>query len=211
METSNAIPKKVRLISNISYWLFVSLFLSLCDRVYLPYHFRACIISIIRIYYAVRIFQTGDISHNFIVLGLWSQVEMTFGIVCGCLPVLPRFFSALRPKISMLLKSHVELQSIPRWLRLSQSSRKRGDAGSSGRTGKRPYQLQRERHSREVYGLPLTVKKDSTASRSAANLQVRLIAPIEEDRTTSLVSVGSRIEHESSPPNGADPDRAEIV
>lgn len=111
-----------------------------------------------RIYYAIRILQTGEMTYNFVVLGLWSHAEITFGIICSCLPVLPRFFLALRPKILMLLKPFVQTKTISKGFRLSPFSVKRGEAGSSGCTGKGPYELQREWHSGEMYELDLIGK-----------------------------------------------------
>lgn len=186
METSNAISKEIRDIGNISRWLFVSLSLSL-GQLYLPTHFSACITSIIRIYYAVRLSHTGDMAYNFAVLGLWSHAEITCGIICGCLPVLPRFFLTLRPKIWLALKSCVQIQNTPRRFGLSGQ---RGNGGSSGYTGKGPYELQRDWHSSEVYGLGLTGKQSSTVTSSAADTNVRSLAPIMGDPTLGLESVG---------------------
>lgn len=162
----------------------MSLFLSLGRRVYLPAPFSACITSVVRIYYAIRILKTGDMTYNFVVLGLWSHAEITFGIICGCLPVLPRFFLALRLKISMLSKSCVPIQIIPQGFRFSRFSGKHGDADSSGCTGKGPYELQRECHSGEVYELNPTGQNGSTA-----DTKVRSLASPVGDPTTGAKSL----------------------
>lgn len=134
--------------------------------------------------------KTGDITYNFVILGLLSHVEITFGIICGCLPVLPRFFLALKPKISMLSKLYFRIQIIPQRFRLSRLAGKRGDAGSSGCTGKGPYELQREWHSGEVYGLDRAGKQGSTVTSSAADTKVRSLTPTVGDPTTDLECMG---------------------
>lgn len=126
-------------------------------------------------------------SYNFAVLGLWSHAEITFGIICGCLPVLPRFFLTLRPKILLHLKCCVQIRNTPRGFRLSGQ---RGNAGISGDTGKGPYQLQREWHSSEVHGLGLTGKQSSMITSSAADTNMRPLAPIMGDPKLGLESVG---------------------
>lgn len=98
---------------------------------------------------------------------------------------------ALKPKISMLSKSYIHIQHIriiPQRFRLSRLAGKRGEAGSSGCTGKGPYELQREWHSGEVYDL--AGKQGSTVTSSAADTKVRSLAPTVGDPTTDLESMG---------------------
>lgn len=180
-------------ISAIFFTGFLYASRSTCGRSYLPTHFRACITSIVRIYYAVRILQTSDTTYNLVLLGLWSHIEITCGIVCGCLPVLPRFFVALQPRVPMFLKSFAQLQNIPQGLRHSRFSGKRGGASSSRGAGEGPYELQREWQSGDGFSLDLTGRKgDSAVTNSTANTKVLSMAPPVGDPTTGLESVESR-------------------
>ena len=107
---------------------------------------------------------------------------MTFGIVCGCLPVLPRLLSALSPKISMLWKFSVQKQKLSQWIKPSRFS---------GTTVKdHPYEVQPEWPSDEMHRSELIVKNDSTIINSAAGDQAQSIAPTEGDPTTDQKSVG---------------------
>lgn len=133
--------------------------------------------------------QTRDRTYNFVILALWSHAEITFGIICGCLPVLPRLFLALRPKISMILNSCIQIKLTSQGFPLSRSSGNHGDAGSSRYAGKGPYQLQREWHSNEVYGSNLTGERGSTVTSSAAGTKLRSLAPTVGEPTAGLESV----------------------
>ena len=48
-----------------------------------------------RLYYAVKLSQSGDISYYADIMGLCSYPEMASGIIIGCLPVSPKFFQNL--------------------------------------------------------------------------------------------------------------------
>ena len=61
--------------------------------------FRACITSILRTYYTWKIINSPDITYNMIIMGLWAYAEITIGIVVSCLPVVPKFFKHIGPKI----------------------------------------------------------------------------------------------------------------
>ncbi|MCJ1466755.1 hypothetical protein MMC07_005375 [Pseudocyphellaria aurata] len=142
-----------------------------------------------RIYYAVRLLQTGDTTYNSVLLELWSHIEVTCGIICGCLPVLPRFFKALQPRVPTLCKSFAQMQIIPQGFRQSRFSGKRGGASSSRGAGEGPYELQREWQPGKGY-LDLTGKKgDSAITDSTADTKVRSTAPPVEDPTTGLEPV----------------------
>ncbi|MCJ1423016.1 hypothetical protein MMC29_000897, partial [Sticta canariensis] len=143
----------------------------------------ACIISVIRVYYSVRIFQTKDVTYNAVIFALWSHAEVTFGILCGCLPVLPKFISALRQKISTHSKTYVQIRTIFQWFRISRYSGKRGDAGSSECTGSGPYDFQGKWNSDEVCEIDPVAKRGSTVTSSA---EVRSLAPTVGDSTTNL-------------------------
>lgn len=55
----------------------------------------ACVSSLLRLYYAIRLSQTGDITYYATITGLCAYPEMAFGIIAGCLPVTPKFFRTL--------------------------------------------------------------------------------------------------------------------
>lgn len=151
--------------------------------------FSVCITSIVRLYYAIQTFRTGDLTYNFVVLGLWTHVEITFGIFCGCLPVLPRFFKALQPKIQFLLKASFQIQTKFEGFRFGRHEVNRGDAGGLGCTGKGPYELQGEYNSGVLYGLNPTERRSSTAA-IVADFKVRPLAPTAGDSAEGLDSAG---------------------
>lgn len=39
------------------------------------------------------------------IMGLWTGAELTSGIIVSCLPVTPRFFQFLRPKVSCVFSN----------------------------------------------------------------------------------------------------------
>jgi len=61
--------------------------------------FGACITSVIRLIYSIRMAQSGDISYNVALLGTCTLAEMSIGIVCCCMPVFPRFFQVVGTKV----------------------------------------------------------------------------------------------------------------
>lgn len=62
--------------------------------------FSACVTSIGRTYYTFKVAQLPDISYNIALMGLWASTELAIGTIVSCLPVLPRFFQHLGPKVS---------------------------------------------------------------------------------------------------------------
>lgn len=63
----------------------------------------ACITSILRTYYTWKIVQSPDISYNMVPMGMWTYAELSTGIVISCLPVIPKFFQHIGPKVSSAL------------------------------------------------------------------------------------------------------------
>ncbi|KAF3046373.1 hypothetical protein E8E12_005915 [Didymella heteroderae] len=55
----------------------------------------ACAASAIRLYYAIRLYQSTDQTYRGAVMGKWAEPELTFGFVAACLPVLPAFIKHL--------------------------------------------------------------------------------------------------------------------
>ncbi|KAL8658300.1 MAG: hypothetical protein Q9226_001116 [Calogaya cf. arnoldii] len=66
--------------------------------------FCACITSIVRTYHTSES-ETGDVSYKLIIMGLWTWAELTAGILVSCLPVVPRFFQHIGPKVYASFKS----------------------------------------------------------------------------------------------------------
>ncbi|KAI9842248.1 MAG: hypothetical protein M1837_007393 [Sclerophora amabilis] len=60
----------------------------------------ACISSIMRLVESVRFSKTLDKTYASIPLGLWTIAEIGSGIICGCLPVVPRFYRHFVHKVS---------------------------------------------------------------------------------------------------------------
>lgn len=65
--------------------------------------FFACTTSILRTYYTWKIVQSPDISYNIMPFGLWSAAELATGIIISCLPVIPKFFQHIGPKVSSVI------------------------------------------------------------------------------------------------------------
>ena len=66
---------------------------------------RACITSVVRTYYTSLLLTSSDVSWYVARIGCWSCGEMATGILVCCLPVTPRFFSFLNPKIKSVFSS----------------------------------------------------------------------------------------------------------
>ena len=66
----------------------------------LTLYLSACITSILRTYYTWKIAQSPDVSYNMVPMGMWTYAELSTGIVISCLPVIPKFFQHVGPKVS---------------------------------------------------------------------------------------------------------------
>lgn len=64
------------------------------DRAY--EHTSACVASIVRLYYAVELFRSSDITYYTSLMGLLTLPEMASGILIVCLPVSPKFFQSFK-------------------------------------------------------------------------------------------------------------------
>lgn len=49
-----------------------------------------------RLYYSVRLAQSGDTTYYVALIALWSLGEMASGFLAMCLPVSPKFFQSLK-------------------------------------------------------------------------------------------------------------------
>ena len=59
----------------------------------------ACVTSILRTYYTWKVDSEPDVSYNIVEMGLWTLAEVAIGVIVSCLPVLPRFFQDIGPKV----------------------------------------------------------------------------------------------------------------
>lgn len=74
----------------------------------------ACVTSTIRTYYTWKIIDSHDITYDICKMGLWTHAEISIGIIVCCLPVSPRFFQFIGPKIYgtfSLLKFETKVES----------------------------------------------------------------------------------------------------
>ena len=55
--------------------------------------------SILRTYYIWETIKSPDYSYNLFSVGVWSNAEIAIGIIVSCLPVFPKFFRHIGPKI----------------------------------------------------------------------------------------------------------------
>ena len=90
----------------------------------------ACISSIYRTYYTWKIAKSPDISYNVVPMGLWTFAELATGFIISCLPVIPKFFQHMWPKVSRAL---------------SIMSKSRDDSGSASAPAVPADELQRDR------------------------------------------------------------------
>lgn len=58
---------------------------------------RACVSSLIRVYYTFKLVSTNDVNYYVSVLGLWTLPEITSAFLAICLPLAPKFFASFRP------------------------------------------------------------------------------------------------------------------
>lgn len=59
----------------------------------------ACITSILRTYYTWQLALSPDITFNVVRMGMWTHAELSTGVVISCLPVMPKFFQHIGPKL----------------------------------------------------------------------------------------------------------------
>lgn len=63
-------------------------------------------------------------------MGLWTYAEFATGIICGCLPVLPKFFQTARDKLSTLSNKGSSTHSIFKSFKFTRSSSKHGSGNN---------------------------------------------------------------------------------
>ena len=75
------------------------LHISIHCRSLIHHSHSACITSILRTYYTWKVDSQPDVSYSIVGLGLWTLAEVATGVIVSCLPVLPKFFQDIGPKI----------------------------------------------------------------------------------------------------------------
>lgn len=120
-------------------------------------------------------YETKDVTYHFVVLGLWANVEIALCIICGCLPVLPRFFQILKPNVLDLFRACNPMQFGPQRLGFCGVPRERGKVDRSTFTPRGPYELQGENHVDESYISNHTERETSTVN-SADGRKTRSLA-----------------------------------
>ena len=55
--------------------------------------------SVVRTYYSYQVPKSSDKSYNLELMGLWGWAELAIGIIVGCLPIAPKFFRHVGPKV----------------------------------------------------------------------------------------------------------------
>jgi len=64
-----------------------------------------------RLYYSIKLMQTGDASCYIAFVGMYGVTENSIGVLCTCLPVFPRFFKVVGPKLVSFYKSGATITS----------------------------------------------------------------------------------------------------
>ena len=59
--------------------------------------------SVMRLYYSIRMQITHDVTYTSGGFGLWTLAEFATTIICGCMPTLPKFCQTIGPKLSLTL------------------------------------------------------------------------------------------------------------
>ncbi|KAI4089059.1 MAG: hypothetical protein LQ344_005630 [Seirophora lacunosa] len=87
----------------------------------------ACVASIVRLGYAIKLYTHHDITYYSWLTGLWTHPEMASGILVACLPVSAKFFQKLQ-QTHFFSQIGLSLQSL---LRFTSSGSKRSTKGHS--------------------------------------------------------------------------------
>ncbi|KAL8832272.1 MAG: hypothetical protein Q9191_000371 [Dirinaria sp. TL-2023a] len=161
-----------------------------------------CASSILRTYYTWKLFESRDLSYYMVQMGLWAYAELATGVIISCLPIIPRFFQELRPKIKMafqlpgecetspekILKSHKALEKITASLKSKLPYSKRESISSSVEPSNEPpnqdARLTREAIPFEEYA---TVDAGSDTARESKHSPVSGIPATRSDLTGSHV------------------------
>ena len=78
--------------------------------------------SIVRTVYTFRVLDSPDVSYNTIIMGLWTWVEITIGILVSCMPTMPKFLHYLNITLRSTFSSIGSWVSTPRPISASTNS-----------------------------------------------------------------------------------------
>lgn len=97
MAAPNVFEKKDWDLSGLSHWRLVGFILPVLTQELLAnISTSACIASVLRLYFSVKLSTTKDVNYYVGLMGLWTIPEMASGFLAMCLPVFPRFFQSLK-------------------------------------------------------------------------------------------------------------------
>ncbi|KAF2830743.1 hypothetical protein CC86DRAFT_434629 [Ophiobolus disseminans] len=71
----------------------------------------ACLSSMIRLENNLRFKKSIDVTHDLSGIALWTNAELTSGLLCACLPVVPAFFRHYVPKVRATLSGSLSKKS----------------------------------------------------------------------------------------------------
>jgi hypothetical protein len=64
--------------------------------------YRACLASIMRLYYSILLVTSNDITWRLAYATYWGFSEIAIGLICCCLPTIPKFVQFVGPKLSQV-------------------------------------------------------------------------------------------------------------
>ena len=120
-----------------------------------------------RLYHAITIQQTGDVTRQSGPMGLWTLAKFTITIICGCMPVIPKFIQTIGPKIYSSSKGKTSFGPL-KGSKISGFSAKHRASGAVV-----PYEAQRYHRGKydslNEYDIGMVAGKYSTFSRVSEN------------------------------------------
>lgn len=159
----------------------------------------ACIFSVGRLAYAIKLYYNVDVTYYSWVAGLWTYPEMKFEIIAACSPVSPKFFQRLG---QTWLYSRIK-SSINSVLKLTNHSNRRSiDGPLTGRQRISPGPI--ARNARERRKLYQTLPNDQPLRCSSEGLVDRILMGEESSQPDSYmrtieIDVDSNALHVSQP------------
>lgn len=114
MEITNVFEEKAIDHRRLCLRVSVSTFILKTEAFPILMRLRACVTSIMRTYSTFQFIKSSDKSYVAGPFGLWSMAELTVGVITGCLPVMPKFFKHVGPKVLNTFSPHSEPSSISR-------------------------------------------------------------------------------------------------
>ena len=67
-----------------------------------------------RTYYTWKVASSPDVTYHIAQMGLWTYAELATGVFISCLPVIPRFFQHIGPRISAKISDKTRLPGVYR-------------------------------------------------------------------------------------------------